>query len=140
MAALYKYVDDQGVTNFTDSMSKVPEKYRSRATLVKKQIQVESGEGGAMKAFKKLNGQTALTWKDFMTLDKDGNAIGFNPRALFIQSLFESKADLLAGRGFYIIPGCSYPAFLFPRLAYRARKENLLADHPLGLAGGRRSH
>lgn len=91
LAAIYKYIDDQGVTNFTDSLNKVPEKYRGQATLVKKEIQVESRQGGAMQAFKRLNGQTTLTWKDFMTFDKDGNAIGFNPRALFIQSLFESK-------------------------------------------------
>jgi hypothetical protein len=91
LAAIYKYVDDQGVTNFTDSLSKVPKEYRGRASLVKKEIQVENNQGGAVEAFNRLNGKTTLTWKDFMTFDKDGNAIGFNPRALFIQSLFESN-------------------------------------------------
>jgi len=113
LSALYKYVDDNGVTNFTDSFRKIPEKYRSRAVLVEKEIQSESPQGGAEQALKKLTGQTEVSWQDFIAKDKDGNPAGLNPRALFMKSLVESKLLywLLGELAFTVVMLAAFAAF-----------------------------
>jgi len=113
-SALYKYVDDNGVTNFTDTIYKVPEKYRGRAVLVEREIQSEPAGGSAGQTLKRLTGQSEVSWQDFVVKDKDGNLMGLNPRALFMQSMLKSKLAywLLAGLAFTVIMLVAFFYFL----------------------------
>jgi len=90
-AAIYKYVDENGTINFTDSLYKVPDKYRESAVEVKSEVQVEESGGGMEKQVKKWIGRTETSWQDFVVNDESGAAKGINVRAMLIQALFESR-------------------------------------------------
>jgi len=90
-AAVYKYVDDTGVTNFTDSMDKVPKQYRGRVQEVKTEVQIEGQQKPAANTAQRLFGKGNVTWKEFVVKDPGGNAAGVDMRKLFVQSMFESR-------------------------------------------------
>jgi hypothetical protein len=89
--AVYKYVDDSGVTNFTDSMDKVPKQYRGKVQEVKTEIQVQGQQKPAVSPAMKLLGKGNASWQDFVVKDQSGNAAGVDVRKLMLQSMFESK-------------------------------------------------
>lgn len=88
--AIYKYVDDQGVTNFTDSLDKVPKQYLGRAEAVKARVQQQGKESSPQGKVDKLLGKSETSWQELMKKDSEGNS-GIDLRKLFVQSLFESK-------------------------------------------------
>jgi hypothetical protein len=94
-AAVYKYVDDNGVTNFTNDINSVPKQYRGRVQQVKTQIQVQTPGGQPQpvqeSTTEKLLGKGNLSWQEFVVKDQDGNPTGLDLRKLMVQSMFESK-------------------------------------------------
>ena len=90
-AAVYKYVDDNGVTNFTDDMNNVPKQYRGRVQEVKTEIQVEGQPKPPATPARRLLGKSNVSWKEFVVKDPSGTATGVDLRKLFLQSMFESR-------------------------------------------------
>jgi hypothetical protein len=86
-AEIYKYVDDRGVTNFVDNMDKVPDKYRDRAKLVKKEIMVDKQHSLLPGAFEKR----PYSWADFVVYDKSGEPVGLNLKKMFWAAMWETK-------------------------------------------------
>jgi len=90
-AAVYKYVDDNGVTNFTADMNNVPKQYRGRVQEVKTEIQVQGQQKPPATTARKLLGKGNVSWNEFVVKDPSGTATGVDIRKLFLQSMFESR-------------------------------------------------